>query len=228
LIELNKTIEGDCLEVMKELPDSSFDLIVTSPPYNKGYWSRNRNIKNNQFNTKSRRIEYGKFDDTMLPADYDKWQRECLTEMIRLLKPTGSIFYNHQDILRDHQTNFPQFVLDFPVKQIIVWDRKSTPKIDKSYFFPITEWIFWIQKDKGARTYFDRKAADLQKNIWSINPDRKNKHPAPFPIDLPLNAIKACCPPDGVVLDPFMGSGTTAKAAEMLNRNWLGIDLNIY
>tara|TARA_R110000868_G_scaffold282196_1_gene542417 strand:+ start:4400 stop:5107 length:708 start_codon:yes stop_codon:yes gene_type:complete len=224
-MEWNRTIRGDSLEEMKKLPDNLFDTIITSPPYNKGYWSRNRNV-NNGFKTKSRRIEYENFDDKMKPEDYNKFHSECITEMLRLLKPTGSLFYNHTDILRDHQTHFPSFILDFPLKQIIVWNRKNTPKLDKSYFFPTTEWIFWLQKDKKARTYFHRKKADFATNVWNIPPDRKNKHPAPFPIELPLNAIKATTPPDGIVFDPFMGSGTTAKAAEQLNRKWLGIDLS--
>ncbi len=221
----NRTIIGDTIEVMKTLPDNTFDTIVTSPPYNKGYWSRNRN-PNNGFKTKSRRITYGSFDDCMEPEEYERWQREVLNQMIRLLKPTGSIFYNHTDILREHQTHFPSWVLDYPVKEIIIWNRKNTPKLDKSYFYPVTEWIFWIQKDKDARTYFDRSKALFKTNVWEIPPDTKNKHPAPFPIELPTNCILTTTPPNGKVLDPFMGSGTTGRAATSLGFDWLGIELN--
>lgn len=221
----NQTIKGDAIEIMKTLPDNTFDTIVTSPPYNKGYWSRNRN-PNNGFKTKSRRITYGSFQDCMDPAKYEEWQREVLNQMIRLLKPTGSIFYNHTDILREHQTHFPCWVLDYPVKEIIIWNRKNTPKLDKSYFYPITEWIFWIQKDKDARTYFDRNKALFKTNVWEIPPDAKNKHPAPFPIELPTNCILTTTPPNGKVLDPFMGSGTTGRAATSLGFDWLGIELN--
>ena len=221
----NQTIIGDCIEVMKTIPDNTFDTIVTSPPYNKGYWSRNRN-PNNGFKTKSRRITYGSFDDCMEPEEYERWQKEVLNQMIRLLKPTGSIFYNHTDILREHQTHFPSWVLDYPVKEIIIWNRKNTPKLDKSYFYPVTEWIFWIQKDKDARTYFDRSKGLFKTNVWEIPPDTKNKHPAPFPIELPTNCILTTTPPNGKVLDPFMGSGTTGRAATSLGFDWLGIELN--
>ena len=221
----NQTIIGDCIEVMKTIPDNTFDTIVTSPPYNKGYWSRNRN-PNTGFKTKSRRITYGSFDDCMEPEEYERWQKEVLNQMIRLLKPTGSIFYNHTDILREHQTHFPSWVLDYPVKEIIIWNRKNTPKLDKSYFYPVTEWIFWIQKDKDARTYFDRSKGLFKTNVWEIPPDTKNKHPAPFPIELPTNCILTTTPPNGKVLDPFMGSGTTGRAATSLGFDWLGIELN--
>lgn len=220
-----KLICGDCLEVMKGMDSESVDLIVTSPPYNKGFWSRNRNI-NNGFKTKSRRINYDGFDDNLKPEVYEKQQQAVIKECLRLLKPTGSLFYNHIDILSRHQTIHPKFVYDFPVKQIIIWNRKNTPKLDKSYFFPINEYIFWIQKTKTSRTFFNRKSALFNKSIWNISPDTKNKFPAPFPLELPLNCIKACCPKNGLVLDPFVGSGTTGVACKKLNRDFIGIDLS--
>lgn len=216
----------DVLEGFKRIPDSSIDLIVTSPPYNKGYWAKNRNLKNNEFNTKSRRIEYGEFNDTMEPEEYEKWQREVLNECVRVIKPTGSIFYNHKDILSSLNTVHPTYVYDYAVKQVIVWDRKSTPSIDKRYFLPITEWIYWIKKDRDSKPYFDRKAAEFQKNIWSFPPDRNNDHPAPFPIELPENCILACTKEGDIVLDPFMGSGTTALAAKKHGRHYIGFELN--
>jgi modification methylase len=218
---------GNCLELLKQIPDNSIDLIVTSPPYNKGYWSSNRNINNYSFyKTKVRKITYGKFDDNLTPQEYEKQQREFLSECIRIIKPTGSIFYNHIDILCKHQTIHPKWVYDFPLKQVIIWNRKSTPKLDKSYFFPITEYIYWIQKNKTSRVKFDRNKAMFNKNIWDINPDRKNDFPAPFPIELALNCILATTEENALVLDPFMGSGTTGIACINSNRNFIGFELD--
>ena len=220
-----RLFNGDCLEIMKDFPENSVDLIVTSPPYNKGYWSSNRNI-NNGFRTKSRRIDYGTFNDTMDPADYIVWQRRVIAECLRVLKPTGSMFYNHTDILKEHTTIHPLFVYDFPVKQVISWNRKNTPKLDKSYFFPITEYIFWLKKTKDARVYFNRKSAKFNSNVWNISPDVSNKFPAPFPVDLPKNCLLACTQEQDVVLDPFMGSGTTGVACGELNRRFIGIEID--
>lgn len=152
---IDNIVVMDSLEFLKSLEESSVDLIVTSPPYNKGWWSKNRNINNGVY-TKSRHIDYGVFNDRMLPEEYEKWQRNILNECLRVIKPSGSIFYNHMDILHEHLTYFPKWVLDYPLKQIIVWDKGNTPRIDKSYFFPITEYIFWIKKSYAVRNKFYR------------------------------------------------------------------------
>lgn len=66
----------------------------------------------------------------------------------------------------------------------------------------------------------------MNKNIWRFNAEKKNSHPAPFPIELPENCILACSKEGDVVLDPFMGSGTTAIAAKKHNRHYIGFELN--
>ena len=222
---LGKVHNIDCLEFMRGLPDKCVDLVVTSPPYNKGFWSKNRNL-NNGFKTKSRRIDYGVFDDKMLPEDYEAWQSDIIKESLRILKDTGSLFYNHTDVLNEHQTKHPTWVYNFPVKQIIIWDRAGTPRMDKSYFFPFTEYIFWIQKNPEARTFFERNNSIFKSNVWRLRADASNDHPAPFPIELPINCISACTPEGAIVFDPFMGSGTTAVASEKLKRSWFGCELN--
>ena len=218
-----EAIMWDCLEEMKKIPDWSIDLIITSPPYNKWYWSRNRNI-NNWFKTKVRKITYWDFDDNLNPKEYEAQQTELLSECIRVIKPTGSIFYNHIDILYKHQTIHPKYVYDFPLKQIIIWNRKNTPKLDKSYFFPINEYIFWIKKTSQDIPKFNRKNAIFQKNIWDISPETNNDFPAPFPISIAENIILSCSNEWDIILDPFAWSFTTAVACENANRKWICIE----
>jgi site-specific DNA-methyltransferase (adenine-specific) len=224
-MEINKIYQGDCLEVLKTFPDESVNLIVTSPPYNKGFWSKNRNM-NNGFKTKSRRIEYGVYEDKVNPKEYANNQREVIKECLRVLKKDGSLFYNHIDILSEHQTKHPIWVYDFPVKQVIIWNRKNTPKLDKSYFFPITEYIFWIQKTESSRTKFNRKKSIFNSNVWEISPDVKNKFPAPFPEELVKNCVLTTTDEGDLVLDCYSGSGTTALVCAKSNRNYIGIELN--
>jgi len=224
-MEINKIYNENNLETMAKMPDCFVDLIVTSPPYNKGYWSSNRNL-NNGFKTKARRIDYENYSDNLNPKDYEEWQKKFIKECLRILKPTGSFFYNHQPIQKNHQEVNPLFIYDFPLKQTIIWNRKNTPKLDKSYFFPITEYIFWLQKEKDSRVKFNRKKALFNSNVWNISPDVKNKFPAPFPEELVNNCILSCTEENDLVYDPFMGSGTTAKMAILNNRNWIGSEIS--
>jgi modification methylase len=224
-MEINKIYNENCMETLKRMPDDFIDCIVTSPPYNKSYWSMNQNV-NNGFKTKSRKITYGDFNDDLQPEEYERQQREVLTECIRVIKPTGSIFYNHIDILHLHTTIHPKYVHDFPMKQIIIWNRKNTPKLDVSYFYPINEYIFWIKKTKDSKPFFDRDKAFFKKNIWDLIPDVSNEHPAPFPMLLAGNCIMSTTKENDLIYDPYMGSGTTALACLEYNRNFIGSELN--
>jgi modification methylase len=215
-----KIIKGDSLTELKKIEDNTIDLVVTSPPYNKNYWIRNRHQKGKRI------ITYDEYDDSLEPDEYIQQQKDILTELIRVIKPSGSIFYNHIDILWKHNTIHPSYVYEFPVKQVIIWDRKNTPKLDKSYFLPTTEWVFWIKKDKESIPYFNRGLAQHKKNIWTINKEKNSKHPAPFPIELVDNIVKSCCPENGLVLDPYLGSGTTALSCKNNNFNFIGIDIS--
>ena len=146
-MELNKIYNEDCLETLCKMQNESVDLIVTSPPYNKNHWIKNKNKTKGSF---IRKIEYSTYDDNLPQEQYIDWQKKIISECQRVLKPNGSIFYNHIDIMSNHLTIHPSFVYDFPLKQIIVWDKCGTPKIDKTYFLPFTEWIFWIKKNKES------------------------------------------------------------------------------
>lgn len=220
---INTIFNEDCIKTLSRMDDNYLDLIVTSPPYNKGFWSSNREMSNNDiFKTKARKITYGDFDDDLPYEEYIQNQSFVINECLRVLKPTGSLFYNHIDILKDHNTIHPSYIYQFPIKQIIIWDRSSTPKIDQSYFYPITEYIFWIKKSSDAKPKFNRSSAVFQKNIWKINPEKENDHPAPFPLQIPTNIILATTDENDLVYDPYMGSGTTAIAAIKTKRNYIG------
>lgn len=225
MIEINKIYNEDCLETMSKIPDNCIDLIITSPPYNKNFYTKKTKIKVKD-TSNFRTIDYDSFDDNLEPKDYAEWQTKILLECCRVLKNEGSIFYNHMDILNNHNTIHPSFVYEFPLKQILIWNRRNTPKLDKSYFFPINEYVFWLKKDFNSKPKFNRKNSIFDKSIFNLNPDIKNNHPAPFPIELPGNFILACTDENDLIYDPFMGSGTTAIAAIKNNRKFIGSELS--
>jgi len=223
---MNIIYNEDCLTTLKKMKDESINCIITSPPYNKNFYTSNRKASSSDLCvTKCRNITYGDFDDNIDESDYIEKQCEIIKECLRVLKNDGSLFYNHIDILKEITTIHPTYVYNFPIKQIIIWDRANTPKLDKSYFYPITEYIFWIKKNKDSKPKFNRSLAAFQKNVWRIPPETNNEHPAPFPLQIPTNIILACTDPGDVIYDPYMGSGTTAIAAIKTNRNYIGSEL---
>ena len=223
-MELNKIYNEDCLLTLGKMEDNSVDLIVTSPPYNKGYYGQlSGNIEKKNWN---QIINYDSYEDCMKPEDYEQWQRNIISECIRVLKPTGSLFYNHKDIISQGLIVHPKWVYDFKVRELIIWDRSNSPQISDRYFLPITEYIWWIVKDP-KNVYFDKEKSAYKNNIWRVNFE-KNLHPAPFPLKLINSIVASCSPRGGVIYDPFMGSGTTAlstiNAGE--GRSYIGSEIS--
>lgn len=209
-METNIIYNEDCLVTLSRMEDNTVDSIVTSPPYNKGWYAA---ISGNKCEAWSRlgeggKIPYDKYDDAMLPEEYEKWQREILKECIRVLKPEGSIFYNHKDILFNGLSVVPKWVYDFPLRQQIIWQRPGSPQISDRYFMPVTEYIYWIVKNP-QKVFFDKEKAKYKMNVWRMGFE-KNPHPAPFPKELAMCCISSTSQGGGIIYDPFMGSGTTA------------------
>lgn len=223
----NVIYNEDNLVTLSRMPDESVDLIVTSPPYNKGFYA-NKNAKSTKVwgTLDGRKIAYDACTDDMLPEEYEAWQKKIIEECIRVLKPSGSLFYNHKDVIYKGLIVPPKWVYDFKVRQQIIWDRQSSCMIDPHYFMPANEWIYWIVKDE-KKVYFDKEKSAFRTNIWRMNVD-KNPHPAPFPILMAKNIVSCACPEGGVVYDPFMGSGTTALATLDIGggRSYIGSEIS--
>lgn len=212
---------GDCLTELYKIESNTIDLVVTSPPYNKNFWTRNK-----EQGSFKRVIKYDTITDSLSPDEYIKQQKEVLNELIRVIKPTGSIYYNHIDIFHKHNTIHPSYVYDYNIKQIIVWDRGNTPKLSNTYFLPTTEWVFWIKKSWDAIPYFNKSKCQHKKNIWRINREQDQSHPAPFPEELVENIVKSSCPDGGLILDCYNGSGTTAVVAKKNSMDYIGIEIS--
>ncbi|WP_461251855.1 DNA-methyltransferase [Treponema sp. R8-4-B8] len=219
----DKLINGDCLSIMKEMPNECLDLVVTSPPYNLKNSTGNgmKDGRGGKWKNAALINGYSHHDDNMPHDEYAKWQRDCLSEMFRLLKPDGAIFYNHkwrvQDgLLQDRQ----DIVAGFPVRQIIIWKRKGGINFNPGYFLPTYEVIYLIAKPEFRLA----PKANAYGDIWEFTQEMNNSHPAPFPVDLISRIISSTCA--NIVLDPFMGSGTTAIAALMNSRHYIGIEIS--
>ena len=152
-------------------------------------------------------------------TEYIQWQKECVAEMFRLIKPTGAIFYNNKNrvqggLLQDRG----EIVRGFPLRQIITWKRSGAVNFNAGYFLPTTEQIYMICKPKFKLI----KGANKLTDVWIVKQEMKNPHPAPFPVEL-IDMIVSSV--DGnIILDPFGGSGTTAISCIKHQRNFILID----
>lgn len=221
---LNKIHQKDCIQLMKEMPEESVSTIVTSPPYN---------LKNTsgggvaggrgcgKWPNAALADGYENYDDNMPHDKYVEWQRACLTNMMRILKNDGAIFYNHKwrvqrGLIQDRQ----DIVEGFPVRQIIIWKRKGGINFNDGYFLPTYEVIYLIAKPDFKLA----PKANAHGDVWEITQTKGIDHPAPFPLELAHRCISST--KGGIVFDPFMGSGTTAVAATELGREWIGCELS--
>ena len=164
---------------------------------------------------------YSHHNDCMPHDEYVKWQRDCLTEMMRIIPEDGAIFYNHKwrvqgGLLQDRQ----DIVSGFPVRQIIIWRRKGGLNFNAGYFLPTYEVIYLIAKPEFKLV----TKANAHGDVWEFTQEMNNEHPAAFPITLIDRIVSAT--DAKIILDPFMGSGTTALSAINFKRDYIGIDIS--
>lgn len=218
---LNKIINGDCLEVLRELPDACIDLVVTSPPYNLKNSTGNgmKDGRGGKWANAALINGYENYDDCMPVEEYARWQHEVLLELVRVIKNDGAIFYNHKWRVQDGLIQDRRdIVYDVPLRQIIIWKRKGGINFNAGYFLPTYEVIYLIAKKDFKLAPHSNRYGD----VWEIMQEQRNDHPAPFPVELIDRIVSSTTAQ--VVLDPFMGSGTTAVVAAGLGRDFIGIE----
>jgi len=203
---------GDCLEVLPSI--SGVDMVFTSPPYNLGDMSGGLANMSNGYRT---------YSDMQADEQYVLWQRAVLRACWDALSDHGAIFYNHKPIIRDGIASLPlRLTCEMPLRQIVIWYRQMGVNWAPTHFLPVHEWVMILAKEGWKLT---DKSASHASDVWMIRPDMSdNEHPCPFPLSLPLKAIGAT--DAALVLDPFMGSGTTLRAAKDLSRRAIGIELD--
>ncbi|MFH0948040.1 MAG: site-specific DNA-methyltransferase [Elusimicrobiota bacterium] len=232
---LNRIFNEDAIEGINKIPDKSVDLIVTDPPYCLGK-------------------DYGNNSDKLNPEEYLFWSAKWIDAVIPKLKNTGS-FYIFLTWKYSPEI-FSYMKTKITMINEIIWDRRvpsmggSTRKFSsvhdnigffvksKKYYFDIDAVrIPYDEVTKKARTrprFVGKKWLEVgynPKDIWSVArihaeaPERE-KHPTQKPLDIIERIIKVSSPENGVVLDPFMGTGTTAIAGKKNNRNYVGFEIN--
>lgn len=219
----NKIIQGDALDTLKNIDDNFIDLGITSPPYNKGEKNKGWLVKNVKYNIAS---------DNIPEELYQEQQIQVLDEIFRVTKQGGSFFYNHKTRWVRGKMAHPIEWLQktkWTIRQEIIWDRTIAANIRGWRFWQIDERIYWLYKpiDNNKIGEELKSKHALLTSIWRFPPERKNGHPAPFPLILPVRIIHSILDnKKGMILDPYVGSGTTCLAAKLLGSNYIGIDIS--
>jgi len=215
----------------KTIEKESVDLIITSPPYDLG-------------------IEYEKYDDSVPYNEYLQFTEKWLKKSYDLLKDDGRMCLNipldknkggkqsvYGDILKIAKNNGWEY------NTTIIWNEQNISKrtawgswlsASAPYVIAPVEIILimykknWKKSLKGKSTITKEEFIAWTNGVWTFNGEKKKKigHPAPFPLELPNRCMKLFSFEGDVILDPFMGSGTTLLSCQINNRKGIGIEIN--
>lgn len=205
----------DCLEGLRAVPDNSVDLIVTDPPY---FLSMGHAGDKNTART-AQLASNRTFNDLAIARPF---YQQLFQEFARVLKDDGSFYYFTD--WRGYAFYFPLINAELPVRNLIVWDKKSGPG---SYYTFAHEFIIFgtaapkLRNPGGTNIW---RMAAFSSGAKSTNGEKV--HPTQKPWELIAKAIEDSTEPGAVVLDTFMGSGTTAVAALKTGRHYIGFELD--
>lgn len=222
----NQIYVGDNIEILKGMPNDCVDLIVTSPNYNN--WRNRRTQAKRKDYWQRTNIVYDRCGDTEDDGAYESGQVAVINEMIRVLKPTGTICYNHKDRIFNFQVTSPlQWILktNAVYRQRITWDRCGMQAYNPVRFYRVDEDIYIL--GKVAKDFIWNKSAAKYLSVWRIPPNKNiYNHNATFPEEIVKRCIEAFTHIGSLVLDPYNGTGTTTLVAKNMKRNYIGIDIS--
>ena len=204
---LNKVICGDCLDILKDIPDKSVDLVLTDIPYNAVSVENNPRLKSNGLRV------FTKGD-----ADYVNFSiKEMLEQLIRICGGSFYVFCDFEQISEIRK----YLKLSDCTTRLIVWEKTNPSPVNGK-----SVWLSGIEVavyGKMSRATFN----EFCKNTVLKYPSGSSKiHPTQKPIELFKYLIDVSSNTGDTILDPFLGSGTTALAAKQLGRNFIGIEIN--
>ena len=229
---LNTIIQGDALEILKQIPNDSIDLIVTDPPYfvskigNK-ISRRNLSSKTHKRNSDIK-LDFGEwdhFDDDKAFLEFtENWFKEC----VRILKPKSwiYIFFDKQKVGYFDLFLAPKYGIK--ARTIFVWAKTNpVPSFRKVNWVSSSEFVWVGSKGEGKIKNF---LTQKEMYNYALTPNKsaygKTEHPTEKPEAIIARFVKTSSSEGDIVLDPFMGSGTTAVVCKKLNRKYIGIEIS--
>ena len=234
---LNKILLGDCTELMRGIPDGSVDAVFADPPYNLQLGQKTLYRPEDQTAARAVRDDWDAFESV---DEYKEFTRAWLAECKRVLRPTGSMWAmgSYHNIF--HLGAILQ-ELGFWILNDIVWVKTNPmPNFRGTRFTNAHETLIWATPTKTGKYTFNYETmkklngGKQMRSDWEMNiclgeerlkdENGKSLHNTQKPMDLLRRVILASTKPNDIILDPFMGSGTTAAAAKELGRRFIGIE----
>ena len=221
-IRTNRVEKIDAIEELKRLPNESVDLIVTDPPYNIASSKKLIQINGTLQTTAD---AFGEWD-TYHPFDFDNLIRQLISEAYRVLKP-GAAFYMFT--ARETNARFLEMAVQrgFTYRNVIAMTKPPAPSYYSNCWRSGFDLCMVLSKGKFKNRTFNFLEQSEMSNVYHYNPRKKvSKHPTEKPTELIERMIRVSSNPGDLVVDPFLGSGTTAVAAKKLGRKYLGFELH--
>jgi len=226
---------ADCREVLPMI--EGVRVTVTSPPYNQlgtthglpssadglsGMWADRRGCRG----WVEAVIDHG-YKDDMDETEYQLWQNDIGAMLAEATVPGGSLFYNHKCRWRSGRLLHPvQWYRPngWQLREDLIWHRGTSMTLNARMWACSEERILWFVRP-GARHIWHQPAGSHLLSVWAITRTQYKQHPVSYPLEMPLRCITATSDPGDLVLDPFIGSGTTLRAAKDLGRRATGIEI---
>ena len=219
-MEINKIYCGDALKILKDFPDEFVNCIITSPPYKNAYMGIGI--------SKGKKVARFHYENDVGEPLY--LIEDIAVELFRVLKKRG-IFFLNLGFNKDTGALRPFYIAQRLLKrgwfcpETIIWHKNNPIPNTANQLTNSYEYIFLFTKRPFYN--FPSKERKYIHNVWKFPISSGDSiHNATFPIKLPLNCISLFTNPRDLILDPFVGIGTTAIATKMLDRNYIGIDIN--
>lgn len=228
---INRVHCADCLEFMKNIPDNSIDLILTDPPYNISKENDNRNRSNLNSPIMRRKsplkYDFGEWDN-MSREDFLTFTKNWLLECCRILRYGGTIisFFNKEDI---SFLGWETKKMNIRTRTIFTWCKQNpVPSFRKVNYLSATEFIWIGSKGKSDWTFNFNYQKEMMNfmNIPNASSYGETEHPTEKPLKLIKHFIKIHSNQNDIILDCFLGSGTTAVACLQTNRKYIGIEIS--
>ena len=214
-----KLLEGDCLQILPTLPIESVHLVLTDLP-----WNVSQDLKIGRSDTKDTNLDYGKWDHFDSESDYWKFVFKWLRESVRVLKPKGHLvtFFDHK---RTSYLITYAKSLDLRFRTMLYW-RKTNPVIQfrGTNFERAIETAVWFTKGDWSGATFNSDLGQQANVVDAALPLHDRRHTTQKPVNVLKVWIRYLSNEGDIILDPFMGSGSTIEAAFLLGRSAIGIE----